>query len=477
MMGNRTESHCVEKVMQRQMSPTIDQGFTMPKKTCSYHLGSASATGILGRSVLVLALILGTPAVALAQEAPSFLIERITVTGVALSSNDVIISESHLETGRSYTEHELRQAIYRIERLPFVLAAEFSLRKGAERGSYELVITVTEAARFFASASAVAYRSKYSYNSYGDTHNDEYLTANAGARHFVSPYTEISGGLSSGWTPGENASEPTYEIAATHYNLFDRHVIGSATVRRADEDTTLGLQIIVPTGTTHAIDLLGSYGHRSVPDCDLSVVPFCGGEATYYSGGLSWTLDTTDDPFTPRVGTKLSVHAGYSRGEQEITTTYPTTPESDVSMEGLGADLSAARYVPFGARHSIGVLGSASWARDSHDAWSWFSDDPSDPVIPKRSKADFETFRLGASAVHYFILQSVSGPGNFKRWWLESRAGFEYGRTRNELSVKYPLSSHKEESKGGQASVALVGRSRWGVVTFKLSYTQSHVGR
>ncbi|HEX2225310.1 MAG TPA: hypothetical protein VHN15_14010, partial [Thermoanaerobaculia bacterium] len=83
-------------------------------------------------------------------QAPRFLIETITVEGTRReASQGILLEESLLEAGQTYSERELRDAIYRIRRLPFVLSADFSLRRGTERGTYELVIAVQETTRFF----------------------------------------------------------------------------------------------------------------------------------------------------------------------------------------------------------------------------------------------------------------------------------------------------------------------------------------
>lgn len=74
-----------------------------------------------------------------------FLIETITVEGVGReAARGIIVAESLLQEGESYSEDELRKAVYRVKRLPFVVEADFSLKKGSERGAYELVITVEE---------------------------------------------------------------------------------------------------------------------------------------------------------------------------------------------------------------------------------------------------------------------------------------------------------------------------------------------
>lgn len=101
------------------------------------------------RGAFLLLLVIVAPSMSAAQSEPQFEIETITVEKAHKFSPDIVIAQSRLETGRAYTERELRDAIYRIVRLPLIIDAEFSLRKGSRRGLYELVIEVEEARRWF----------------------------------------------------------------------------------------------------------------------------------------------------------------------------------------------------------------------------------------------------------------------------------------------------------------------------------------
>ena len=85
---------------------------------------------------------------------PRFYIETIGVEGIRLATPEIIVTRSLLEEGRPYTENELREAMYRVHRLPFVLDAAFSLGKGSERGRYRLLIRVEEVRSFFFGAEA-----------------------------------------------------------------------------------------------------------------------------------------------------------------------------------------------------------------------------------------------------------------------------------------------------------------------------------
>jgi hypothetical protein len=106
------------------------------------------------RSFLSLALLVLAALPAAAQEEPPpetarFLIETISVEGPKEAAANIVKAETLLRPGETYTETQLRLAIYRVHRLPFVLDANFALRKGSRRGAYELVISVQPARWFF----------------------------------------------------------------------------------------------------------------------------------------------------------------------------------------------------------------------------------------------------------------------------------------------------------------------------------------
>jgi hypothetical protein len=120
------------------MNPPIDPRSNRPHKTTRIRVVVA---------LVVLAVLTGITAEA--EEPNTLFIETITVTGLRNVSREVVVSESLLREGESYTEEQLRQAVFRINRLPFVLETSFSLRKGTKRGTHKLVIEVKETLRFF----------------------------------------------------------------------------------------------------------------------------------------------------------------------------------------------------------------------------------------------------------------------------------------------------------------------------------------
>jgi len=88
-------------------------------------------------------------AAAMRADSPRFTIESIVIHGTRFTSADILIAESRLQRGQSYAEGDLRNAMARINRLPFVLHTDFRLEKGSARGLYVLDVTIVEAKPFF----------------------------------------------------------------------------------------------------------------------------------------------------------------------------------------------------------------------------------------------------------------------------------------------------------------------------------------
>ena len=82
----------------------------------------------------------------------AFSIETISVEKAERFRASIIVSESLLKAGDSYTEVQLRDAIRRVNRLPFILGAEYTLHQNAASSGYKLVISVRENQAYFVGA-------------------------------------------------------------------------------------------------------------------------------------------------------------------------------------------------------------------------------------------------------------------------------------------------------------------------------------
>lgn len=290
------------------------------------------------RLILCLVLLLTALPVRAQEEPARFLIEKITVEGPKPAPANIIRAETLLKEGESYTEDQLRQAVYRIHRLPFVFDATFSLRKGSERGAYELVIEAQPARWFFYDHWIRAYRfdEPVSLEDGDFTDFDEAslsLGGLAGARLFVGTSSVLFASLD---------NREGIQVGFTQYDLFDRGILASAGFSWDDcclrEILPLGLDptfshwsytnsrkaslgIAAPLGARQSIQL--AFSERRGEGSDRTQIlagqdffsNIEGGDLTYRRAEAKWVYDTSDDPFLPTRGVTVSAGLEASRFE------------------------------------------------------------------------------------------------------------------------------------------------------------------
>ncbi len=275
--------------------------------------------------VLTLILTLATT-VSAQQDEPNFYIETITVEGLIRASSVILVSESRLETNQEYTESQLRQAVYRINRLPFVVESRFSLRKGSERNTYELVITVEETERFFFGVDLRGSHREYAsrYGSFEDSSADSRLTA--GIRQFIGAGGVLYGSVQPGYnSAGDQGVVGTYSAGYTQYNLFDKPI--SLTLGLSYQDAnfrierySFGLAFQLPRSQKLQLSWHASssdFTSFCVSDPSEPVIP-CTSSSSSQNILLDWRYDTSDDLLFPTHGTVISATAQHSSGDADF---------------------------------------------------------------------------------------------------------------------------------------------------------------
>ena len=279
-----------------------------------------------------------------AQEPPKFLLETIRVEGVQrAAARQIVAEESLLVPGRTYTEQELRLAVYRVKRLPFVVDAELSLRKGSARGAYELVITVEEAKPVFFLAQVDGLRS----GGAGSAWSTRWLeSASAGGRYFVGSH-----GLAYGSAQGFHDIDGTLLRAGyTQYDLF-----GNGSFASLDLSTVQGVKGL----DNRAVSLTAGYPLTAVQSLRALVFnsrskedDFFHDEADRWDTSLEWIYDTTDDPLFPSSGTKASAGSNYS----QTRTLDRSTPEGfRTTSHDFNIAVFSRRHWAVTARQSLSV--------------------------------------------------------------------------------------------------------------------------
>jgi hypothetical protein len=371
---------------------------------------------------------------------PRFLLESVIVEGVQRDAvRQIVTSESLLQPGREYTEQELREAVYRIKRLPFVMDAQFSLRKGGERGSYQLVITVEETRLFFFSANVGGlYDGNDERFDPEDDRIDWGANASVGGRWFVGSQGLVFGSVQGYDTVGPATAQAGY----TRYNLFGRGGFASLALATDISDENDGeayqgtLSIGVPVVGNHSVRADLDWFRTEQED------PLFGSfQDDSRRLVLSWIYDTTDDPLFPVSGTRVSGGAGYSESERESRFQGFLVKESS---DGNDLFLVGSRYWALTHRQSVGSHLSAYWSTTDFGF----------------GETDFWT--AAAAFSHSTDL-----------WGFEKTERFGDLRWENTLEIRSSESDAyfgRFTSTEGQLGTALVFRNAWGVTRLSFFY-------
>jgi hypothetical protein len=423
-------------------------------------------------------------AAALASPQPaSFLIEKIVVSGVRHGSEGIVASETLLRAGGTYTEPQLRDALQRVERLPFVVMADFSLRRGSERGRFELLVKVVETKPlFFGGTLGPEVRS---FQRDGSVSWGVLARPDLGWHSFFGQSSELSltaGGIGTLTDGYSFADMGVIEIAYRHHNLFGRHIVGSLFAGIEDfGGLYVGAEMGVPLTATSVITL--SLRRWTSDSDDLGHGEWLyevSGQSQYLS--LSFRRDTTDDPFAPRRGGRLELSGGFGTGSSDaISNQDPWNPswnteapperwtESRDDRVG-GGEISARHYWPLTSRLAIGlnarltgglsrlegdVTRAGVWARHTVDEYrgvaTTFGLELRGSVAPKHC-------RTGQC---WWFLSSAFEAGGGRTTWDPPRRWF---------SPEPDRTAFEYRTSGLNTVLGIGARGRWGSFRLELSY-------
>jgi hypothetical protein len=403
-------------------------------------------------SALLVALAAALPAAA--QEEPTrFLVERIVVVGLEReTARQIVLTESLLQPGRSYTEQELREAVFRVKRLPFIVDATLTLGKGSERGAYELRIEI-EAAKpvaYALEAAGVGSTPRFP----GDDRFDGGATGTVGVRRFVG-----ARGLLFASAQGFDSSAlgSHLQVGYTRYGLFGR-AGGFGTVALAStvggeldaDDLESSVQVGIPLAGNHALrgGVVWTHFEASFPGFVEGIVEQ---RRDTLSGNLAWLYDRTDHPLVPTEGLRFSLTGAYSESRHRLR---EVPAESLIELLEESSDVAtvlaeARNYWRLTPRQAVALGGFASYREVSVDP-------------------DFEnTERLaGLEAVHASDL------------W-----GHPTARHRGDLRLETLVAvSRLSSSSGGffgtveetwlEARTSLLFRHAWGLVRLSLVWVE-----
>ena len=408
-------------------------------------------------------------------EEPSFFIERITVEGAQRVAPELILDESLLEGGRNYRESELGQALRRLNRLPFVLESSMALRRGSERGRYELVLRILETRSFFYS-SDVMHTALASPLRLGDGEDDSTLQSNqlSGWRFFVGPHTMLFAALS---------NDQGVQIGVHRYNLFDRGLFLGFDVSRSSccpvsfyslgvdpgfggwtsEDAshratlTLGLPLSADQQIRfRAVAGESSRGER-VDTLREGTPVQSFDDRMEWQLELSWTRDTTDDPLLPTRGRVLTVGLDYRALEVKLG----SADQIDFLEQAQRSDLFRAvfgvtQHWPLNARQSLAGSVRAAFGRASVDGLR---------IDSQSLDGELDVLEGRLALQHSLAVWNAKMQRRFGDLRWENSASWSYDDASGSA-----LPNAFEPLERWQFRSALVFRNAWGILRLGITY-------
>jgi hypothetical protein len=372
---------------------------------------------------------------------PRFLIESVVVEGLPTpAAREIAVAETLLTAGREYDEGQLREALYRVKRLPFVLDAEMALRKGSERGAYELVLQmVANKAWFHSTAMGVVVERDDEPD--GRDRVDWDAASQVGKRRFVGRW----GLFHASALAFSGLDLVPVQVGYTRYNLLGRGAFASVALLseyHPDEDVdaaTLSFELGVPLSRRHSLRSTLSW-RRFETSFRLPAPGEPAVEVEHrsdnQSAALAWIHDTTDDPLFATRGAKATAALEYHRSES----TERGRPATSDHTYGL--TLGARRFLPLSLHDTLSVEGTAAWERFDG---------------PQRDFDDTLRFTLGVH--HSLALWDVARVRHLGDLRLESAAQLHHRRVPGLL-----------DQTELQVEVLLVHRNPWGMVRSGLVY-------
>jgi surface antigen-like variable number repeat protein len=397
----------------------------------------------------------------LAAQETSFFIESIDIRGIDRISRDVLLYELRLPPGKTYSERELREANDRINRLAYVLSADFALEKGTDRGKYVLVIHVNETRVFFFGADLRVFylRLPYARVDYTDSIGQPDQAVSLGWRFFVGKRGAVHFGLDGQSDNRYTRNYTAFAIGYTQYDLFGTRAFATVNIRKPIDqgDAPLAPQVVVGMPLTPRQTLTLQYDQvRLRPSVDLlvSVDPITHARFTHVTGQrvlkATWSYNTTNNPFFPTKGTLFTV----TPLAVWIDDSLPPTPFLPPSLSGHA--------------NTAALDGAVRQWFESTDRDSWSAG------VEAGLAHTAVTFVGGSDSQNYWDA-ALTGSYSHSLWSRE-RAAFG-GDNRLEADFRVRVRDYRSTAlpgthqfRQGQASVSWARRNAWGVWRLGLGY-------
>ncbi len=410
----------------------------------------------------------------------ALIIETISVENAARFKASIIVSESLLMAGDSYTEVQLRDAIRRVNRLPFILGAEFTLHQNAASSGYELVISVRENQAYFVGAEEL-FEEGDTFKRVIDLPNSDsgLIGLNEDNQAYFAGYQVRLGDHGVLWGAGDPLDSGRVFLRHSQYNLLDRDIRLEASfqlepIEKNDRSEvegelqaeTYALNLRVPLVGNHSLNLESSLVQRE----ENRLLAFDGRDTQRdretKSIAIAWIFNTLDDEVLTNSGRRYRAALGVSRNAHILRETYldlNSTPTFRVDMlqEIERLELSGVEYWTLSDHQSLFAslnIAVQQWEAELSGGTPTF--DP-DYFFFDNTFDEWEgELAVGHSLMLYKDLE--------KTHWRQLRWETVAAVSDGESHPRRPFSAYLSE--GYEVRTALKFRSSWAVIKMALSY-------
>jgi len=306
-----------------------------------------------------------------------FVVDRVEVRNAHRADPQYLAAETLLHEGTEVSEEDVRAAVRRLTRLPFVFAASLALEPGSNERRRVVVITVTENRRFWFLGDGRFTE----FHEPIDLLDYDYPDPSAEWKHAAGGVRWLfgDGGVAHfGMTVLRNRhpirkNYSAWELGYTRHRLFGTRLFATAIARSpvdSLEEKTFTPEVIVgmPLNADQTVTL-------ELEDTSFRDDRFRIGTETFdrlqkeRNIAASWTLDTRNDTYAPMSGAYVRVEPSLWMGDRaSFSSARPPLQFQRVAqhIDARVLDLTAERHWPLSDVSSVsaGLLGGWADVRD-----------------------------------------------------------------------------------------------------------------
>ena len=287
-------------------------------------------------------------------------IESIAIEIPSGIPDRILVSETRLTAGNAYTADEIRQAVHRIRRLPFVYTATYRLEPGDAPGASRLVLTVAPSKRFNTTLDLM-YQGEERFN-FG------IITPNAAYRTFLGASSfDVTLGAFSVTNGGGDFRNLTLQYSG--YDLFGTRAAVQLALAKAvasDERPDLSPTVRIAVPLTQVQSIVGNYNsfrQENTFNFGIQDIPVTSSFERAIAE-LLWVYETTDDPLFTLRGTTLAAGPRAILIEAispRVDGTIVSAIERDERQIGL--TFNGQHFFPFGEKFALRAAADGFGAR------------------------------------------------------------------------------------------------------------------